>query len=61
MPVAGCHKSRGKYIVTGGNNTMSLREVILNALKNYGILGAKMPSYHGSHEAEVPNCLQTHE
>lgn len=35
-----------------------VRFMLLCAFKKYGILGAKMPSYHGSYEAQIPVCLQ---
>lgn len=35
-----------------------IRIAILNALKKYAFLGARMPSFHGTHEAVIPECIK---
>lgn len=39
-------------------HSMSMKEIVLNALKHYGCIGANMPSFHGAYETEVPKSLQ---
>lgn len=36
---------------------MDLKAMLLKLFTNYGISGAKMPSYHGCHEPAVPESL----